>query len=1301
MSDKKEIEITQHGKRSVAIIAENGAKVVVNQPMSQTTADLSRPLEIQKSKIGESHIARKETELLLSWVRSTQTVRDSSQRVTILLGSAGSGKSVIMKDVLMALREENECEVIALKSDILFDDDDRRSLDEKANLGKPILQYIAESAQKQKTVLLIDQVDALSVVLSSHRKPLSEIMGLVHATSKIENVCIIISCRQYDFYYDQSFAELQRSNKIYVEKLSEQDVSRVLEENGISAEGLTPELKELLTNPLHLSLFYTIKPNIGERDIRTLTDLYSCLWYNVLTDYHGKPKDIVDYLWAFAYQLYTRQTLSIHPNLLPSELTHVGRFLLSRGFIVENHGVWQFMHQTLFDYVFARLFFEKQLTLKNVFEDNHQGLFVRNHLKQILDYQRTTDQAGYVGNLRSILFDKTSDRFKYLYRFHIRQLVLSMLAGYESLYPEERVFIEREVFKNRIYRHHFANSYISLEGFRVYKDWIDKHGGFDVAEKETQQDMVATIGKVIYGHQKEMLQYIRTLCTERLSEECRMKLIRIIDGLGEVELSKDLQSIIRYLDTEDNNILFGSLLHANMDKVEWIRERLTRCLRACFAAEAKEGLLFHSNVSHEVRLLYDDLKKRDEKIAYDLAYEMVRYVAELTADELKGDIKQSHAYWGYNRHNSMANQFHEELVDDMIEYMEAQAPKAEETWFVAELNRLTKTNWAILHVVACAAMTAGIVKYEQYAFAYLKRTIHLNYHSSPLTYYHIRLFKAWVEMNESKDALGELLEEVKTIHREWEKVYHEYENRQSPLTREGYTRAQYYACVPEEQLQQFPEAYQLYRESKMKYRYLSNEEPNRVEVFEGYKSMPAGVIDKIKSDKELLNLMRTHDKDNFYDFEKPTLSGISGEIASKVVSDPERYLRIYNQALPDKTIHIQYCMDGLKAMMAAEYPQEKIDDFYERLIAEALTRPEARQPATNITLCRYCDYYTKPQKHMPRAVFEFVKSVVLHPTEDVDEMEDIDYNIPINRERGRAIWVMMESMYDEEYVGELFPTLFAIADEASVTSKVGILFQMAYLLNIDRTKTLELFLRLTKDYNPNYFALPVHTGNALMYLIRTNFKDLIPYFEAAVRCDKGNDVTANLMFRAWMGGNEDAKPMLLEFADKSALARLQLVDIIAKNCNREMVEPMKEVLEHYLSKTDTELGRKYDYVFEHLKDWEKFFPTYDYLDKFLKSDAGVFCCHYIYSYLKYLANENPEYCLNFLSNLHKKKSKAYEIEFFELREITEILIAAYNNVRTYSNDNEALENAMDMLDELLEKEEVNSYLDRCLKTLND
>jgi hypothetical protein len=70
--------------------------------------------------------------------------------------------------------------------------------------------------------------------------------------------------------------------------------------------------------------------------------------------------------------------------------------------------------------------------------------------------------------------------------------------------------------------------------------------------------------------------------------------------------------------------------------------------------------------------------------------------------------------------------------------------------------------------------------------------------------------------------------------------------------------------------------------------------------------------------------------------------------------------------------------------------------------------------------------------------------------------------------------------------------------------------------------------------------------------------------------------------------------------------------------------------------------------------------------------------------------------------LYEKKSTSqkYTIEYNELQNITEILIEAYNNVRVYDNTDYSLESAMDLLDKLLEKEDINYYLNKCLNDLD-
>lgn len=147
---------------------------------------------------------------------------------------------------------------------------------------------------------------------------------------------------------------------------------------------------------------------------------------------------------------------------------------------------------------------------------------------------------------------------------------------------------------------------------------------------------------------------------------------------------------------------------------------------------------------------------------------------------------------------------------------------------------------------------------------------------------------------------------------------------------------------------------------------------------------------------------------------------------------------------------------------------------------------------------------------------------------------------------------------------------------------------------------------------------------------------------------------------------------------------------------------MQETLLRYLQYEEKELAEEYDEIFKYLSNWEQNLDCQLFLSTFIHSRLCVFCSYRIYEYMKYLATVNPHYCLEFLSILYEKKSTSqkYTIEYDELQSITEILIEAYNNVRVYDNTDYSLESAMDLLDKLLEKEDINYYLNKCLNDLD-
>ena len=1307
--------ITQHGEKSVAIIANAGSHISTYHV--QSFADISAALEAHVSKIGTYHIERKETQTLLDWIEQSQEPidpEDKEKRVALLLGKAGSGKSVIMKDILLALQNDVHYNVLAFKSDIFYDGGDSKDINEKANLGCSVIEAVQNAAKVNKTILIIDQIDALSAVLSSHRKPLSDMMSLINRAAKISNVRVLVSCRPYDFYYDHYFSDLRRCYQLSVGELSETEIRQAFFQNGIpSDKHISTDLLKLLSNPLNLSLFCRVQHGLTVPSIKNLTDLYALLWNDMLDQCYTNQAETVEFLWHFASLLYKKQTLSIHRNMIPSQWHKQSRDMLSKGILIENENTHtcQFMHQTLFDYIFARLFFEKQQKLEDMFETKHQGLFVRNHLKQILEYQHMTDSDGFLQNVHTILFDKTDDRFRYKYRFHIRHLVLSILASLDNYDTKDRALIWNEIFTDKLYLFHFVNTITTFAGFSLFKDWIDKKGGFFAVEKNLQDFIFTIFSKVLYSNFQETVSYMRTLCETRLTDYHRKRMIALIERQGKVDFSEDLKFVLHFLDADESSLAFPMLMHMNIiHNTDWVVGRLRQCVIKIYEnSKDNESLRFHPNISHNIQLIYDDLKERFPEKAYHFAYNIVNYVATLSILDSKDDIKNSMAYWLYNHHNTHTSEFHEELVDDMMVYWSQRFQDKPHGDEIIGIDELIQTDLTIMHIVATQALCYGINQYKEYAFQYLKTNINRTFHSSSLLHYQIKLFRMWVTSDPPMKEVSDLLDIIKNIMPDWEKVPFAHPNRQHPITDIGRTRAKFDYCVPIDLLKQFPEEYHYFLIARRRFKNLENEEPNRIEMHCGYPSVKQESVDHIKKDSDILNIMRTYSTDNDHDFETPSLSGNSELFSQRAQSLPDRYYNIYINALDDPSIHIKYTIDGLDGLIRCNYSQSKLDILFCRVIDELYKREYIEQPQTNSLLCLRIDYYPQNRLHMPQKVYDFVKRIVLHPYSDQDETNNIDYNLPINRERGRAIDLLIcTSYYDQEYGPDILKTIEQIATTASYTSKVGILFRMACLINVDYQRTLNLFIAITKDGNPNYYKLPIHNANPLLYSISKDFKKLIPYFKTAMTSEVGNDVTAEWLFRAWLSGNSEAKEMLFELADRSNTARVKSIDLIGRHYKSQFAKSMQEVLLHYLSFDEKELGNEYDDIFQHLSDWESSFNIQNFLDKFIKSPICAYCTHEIYTYLKSLAVDNPNYCLDFLEKLYTQKShkhadkpEGYTLGDYELQEITEILINAYNNVRVYNKDNHSLESAMNLLDTLLEKEDVNYYLNKCLNMLEE
>lgn len=258
------------------------------------------------------------------------------------------------------------------------------------HLAKPIVSVIRDMAkEKKRVVLLIDQIDALSLSLSSNRTPLRSILKLIEQVRLVPHVRIVLSCRPYDLEYDPILNDLKIPVKWEIKTLNADKVKNILSVHGQETD-IGKHLIDFLGNPLYLYLYLKVIPYGKLRYPITAEVLYNELWRIYITDIDENKitrKSLLDFLDVMTNAMYERQELSIHQREIESNYITEMRYMLSVGLLLQtSNGRVQFFHQTMFDYVYARRFVEKGCNLLEKLSSQHQGLFSRAAVKSILTF---------------------------------------------------------------------------------------------------------------------------------------------------------------------------------------------------------------------------------------------------------------------------------------------------------------------------------------------------------------------------------------------------------------------------------------------------------------------------------------------------------------------------------------------------------------------------------------------------------------------------------------------------------------------------------------------------------------------------------------------------------------------------------------------------------------------------------------------------------------------------------------------------------------------------------------------------
>ena len=174
--------------------------------------------------------------------------------------------------------------------------------------------------------------------------------------------------------------------------------------------------------------------------LNELQELYDDLWeHHVLSA--EDPNLVIKAIKRIIQTMDESQSLSV-PFTLLDDNDGARKYLLAQSLLLSQEEKLQFFHPSFFDYGYAKLFTSRHDSLYSVVSERHQGIFIRSQVKQVLIYLRRKNFSWYLRELQE--FFNSSN-----IRFHIRLLVINLLAYQEEPTDEGDVINELMLLRNR------------------------------------------------------------------------------------------------------------------------------------------------------------------------------------------------------------------------------------------------------------------------------------------------------------------------------------------------------------------------------------------------------------------------------------------------------------------------------------------------------------------------------------------------------------------------------------------------------------------------------------------------------------------------------------------------------------------------------------------------------------------------------------------------------------------------------------------------------------------------------------
>lgn len=419
--------------------------------------------------INAAQIPRREASQILG------AICDPGANGAILVAPAGFGKSCVLAQCVSQLVAEG-IPFLCLRMDSLQPCNTTRQLGQQYDLPASPAVVLAGIADNAASVLVVDQLDAMSLVSGRNPKMWEVFRELCEEVKSYPHMKMILACRDFDLNHDHRLRSLGDSQsgytKVTLGKLSEADVRTALDAAGIGQLPRNARQLEILRIPFHLLLFLQGDPS---HDFSSVGELYDRYWDRKrqnLRERLGRESHWTEVIDALTEVMSDQQVL-FAPKVVVDDWEADAQAMTSEHVLVDvqDHNHYRFFHESFFDYAFARRFCRTGQCVVEFLISTEQHLFRRAQVRQILAYRREHDFSRYIRDVREVLGSPGI-------RFHIKRMVASGFRQIEEPTRDEWLVLEPYLLDGDLSRYVSGalRSHVGwfdlLDSLGVFRDWL-------------------------------------------------------------------------------------------------------------------------------------------------------------------------------------------------------------------------------------------------------------------------------------------------------------------------------------------------------------------------------------------------------------------------------------------------------------------------------------------------------------------------------------------------------------------------------------------------------------------------------------------------------------------------------------------------------------------------------------------------------------------------------------------------------------------------------------------------------------